>query len=279
MSKLSKALAPAVKIADSFSGRIAFKVVDEQTGDCIVHNENDVMATASTIKVYCLGALLEQAGQGKISLDDTVELNAANQVRGSGILKEMTLGTRITVRDACMLMVVLSDNTATNMVIDLCGGVDAVNAHMRAHGLTASRLGGRVDFDVIREAEDLGVSTPAEFIEYLQKVRAGKVLTGPMQAEYMNFLSRQQYVDQFPRYMPYNPYAGDLHETQDIQVYNKTGFMTGVRVDVGYITCRGENITYAVFSDRCADLTFAPENEAMIAIGKIGKAVYDALWN
>ncbi len=278
MSKLQNALAAANKIADCFSGRIAFQIVDERTGESIARSPDAVMATASTIKVYCLGALLEQAGQGKLSLDDFVELSEKNQVRGSGILKEMTLGTRITVRDACMLMVVLSDNTATNMVIDLCGGVDAVNAHMRAHGLTASRLGGRVDFDVIREAEDLGVSTPAEFIAYLQKVRSGKVLTEAMTKEYMNFLSRQQYVDQFPRYMPYNPYAGDLHETQDMQVYNKTGFMTGVRVDVGYVDCRGESITYAVFSDRCADLSFAAENEGTVAIGKIGKAVYDAVW-
>ena len=265
------------KVIDQFSGEIAFSILDETGGEQIHYREDAVMPTASTMKVFCLAYLLHLVDEGKLSLDDLVILDENNQVRGSGILKELHLGLELTLRDACMLMVVVSDNTATNMVEDAVGGVDKVNVFLEEYGFSHCHINNRMDFAKIKTASDLAVATTKDFLEFLLFVRDSDYLSEESKKEYFDFLSHQQCVDQFPRYMPYNQYAAETYQPVEMHVYNKTGFMVEVRTDVGYLERNGKKLVYAVFSDHCADKSFLAENEGNVAIGKIGKIIYDAI--
>jgi len=277
MGKLKNCMPSIMEIVNNFSGVISFSILDKSTGERIDYNEKKAMATASTMKVFCLACLLQMVDEGKISLDDIVSVDETNYVRGSGVLKELHMGLELTLRDACMLMIIISDNIASNMVIDACGGVDAINRFIRKYGLKKTVINNRLDFSKINVASDLAVSPSEEFLSFLLKVQDEEMLSLEMKREFFNFLAHQQCVDQFPRYMPYNQYAPEVNQPLYMQVYNKTGFMVKVRVDTGYLEKDGKWVVYAIMSDECADLSFLAENEGNVALGKIGKIVYDAM--
>ncbi len=275
--KLSDQMPAIQKLVDGFSGRIAFSVLDEYANERIDYNEDVVMPTASTMKVFCLAKILQMVDEGSVTLDEKLELNEQNSVRGSGVLKELQLGLKLTVQDACMLMIIVSDNAATNMVIDRIGGIEEVNRFLAAYGFEKLKVNNRLDFAKIAEASDLAVATTAEFLRFLKLVKDSDMLSEQMKAKYFEILSHQQCVDQFPRYMPYNQYALDVGQPLEMQVYNKTGFMVGVRADVGYFEKDGRTAVYAIMADNCEDLGFEAENEGTVCLGKIGKLVYEAV--
>lgn len=268
---------PIQNLIDGFSGITSYSIFNVGTGEQIEHAPETIMPTASTMKVFCLVKLLKMVDEGLINLDDVVTLNSENYVRGSGILKELHLGLTITVRDACMLMVIVSDNSATNMVIDLVGGVQAVNQFIKSCGLENSQINNRVDFTKVIVPSDLAVATTGEFLKFLKLVKDSALLSEEMKKQYFDILSRQQNLDQFPRYMPYNPYAAELSLPCDVRIFNKTGYVDTVRADVGYVERSGKGIIYAVMSDQCKDHGFLPDNEANILHGRIGKLVYDEI--
>lgn len=268
MSNLKAAIDP---IIEKYSGRISLDIRDSEGNTLITNDENSIFPTASTIKIFILGALLEMVEAGKCSLSDEIVMKPEDQVGGSGILKEFTSGRKYPVKDVAMAMIILSDNTATNMLVDLVGGVQAVNAHIRKHGLIETKLVNKIDFEAIGDdVHNLAVATAMEFTDYLTLVVNNKVFCKELVDVWIDIMSRQQYLDQFPRYIPYNPYARELNVSQDIVVANKTGFYTGVRCDVGYLFLPQGKFIYSVLAKDSEDKSFSPENEAAITLGRIG---------
>lgn len=236
---------------------------------------DEVFATASTIKLFVLGALLEGVAAGRWSLAVPVAVEPADLVGGSGILKGLTPSLTLTLGDVATLMMTLSDNTATNLVVDGIGGVEAVNAHIRRAGLVTTRMGCRIDFAQIGDDfERLGVSTPREMNAYLEGVRTQRLLPPEEAERFVAFLRFQHYLDLFPRHLPFNPYAADLGQTQTLVVANKTGFVPGVCCDAGYLIEAGRTLSYCVMSKGCGDLGFGVDNEANRLLGRIGARVH-----
>jgi beta-lactamase class A len=236
---------------------------------------NERFATASTIKVFVLGAMLEGVTKGLWSLDMPVVVTPEDVVGGSGILKGLSPPLTLPLRDIATLMMTLSDNTATNVLIDQIGGVDAVNEHIRRAGLLVTRMGCCIDFDLIGDDfEKLGVSTPREMAVYLEGVRTRQLLEEKEAERFMEFMRFQHYLDLFPRHLPFNPYAADLGQHQMLTVANKTGFVPGIRCDTGYLLEAGRVISYCVMSHGCSDPSFNVDNEANRLLGQIGELVY-----
>ncbi|NGM85262.1 serine hydrolase [Paenibacillus sp. 7124] len=265
-------------LVEKFSGNISvrFKDIHNQTDYCL--ESGTVRPTASTIKLYILGAMMEQAQQGMCKLSDRITVKSEVQVGGSGVLKDLLPGIELTICDIATLMIVFSDNTATNMMIDLIGGIEAVNKHIKNQGLQNSELRNRINFmEIGDDIRRLGVSTADDFIIYLEKLACGYIFDEDYTRATLNILSKQHYLDLFPRYLDHNPYATDLNMEQGVKIMNKTGFFPGVRCDVGLIELVGKHYAYAVLSDNCADLSFHMENEASMLIGKIGRILYDSI--
>jgi beta-lactamase class A len=128
------------RIAQTVPGVMGIAAIDLTTGEVHGTNENLVFPQGSAIKIPILLELYRQAGEGRLRLEERVQVRAAGQVGGSGILQRFGDGTsELSVRDIAVLMIVLSDNTATNLLIDRLG-MERVNRTMHEMGLSSVRL-------------------------------------------------------------------------------------------------------------------------------------------
>lgn len=269
------------EIDSKFSGNIGVAILAPGKDISYSYKGDISYATASTMKIFVLGALLKKVELGELNLTDRVELKKNEQVGGSGVLKELDPGLNLTIKDIATLMIIKSDNTATNMCIDLIGGVTALNTHMKKVGLIESKVGCKVDFEEIGDDfRKLGVSTADELVLYLSKILSGELLSEDGKNTFISILRKQQYLEQFPRYLPFNPYAEDLGipiGEGDLVVANKTGFTTGTRVDVGFIFKGNQPYIYAAMTNDCKDESFAPDNEGNLAVAQIGRTLFEQI--
>ena len=140
-------------IATSLDGVLGYTIVDLTTGDEIKRLQDSVFPTASTIKLAILYELFKQADEGLIDLDQVKSLDRQHVVGGTGVLRELT-APAMALRDYAVLMVVLSDNTATNVLIDVVG-MEKVTARMRALGLPQTKLRRRmIDLEAARRGDE-----------------------------------------------------------------------------------------------------------------------------
>src|SRR5947208_7110684 len=153
------------QISSRVDGVVGYSVLDLTSGDRIAHLERETFPTASTIKLAVVYELFRQAAEGRIRLDDTIALDRAKAVGGTGVLFQLGTPT-LSVRDYATLMVIVSDNTATNVLVDLLG-MDAIGARMRGLGLNATKLRRHmIDLAAARRGDE-NVSTPDEIVRLL----------------------------------------------------------------------------------------------------------------
>jgi beta-lactamase class A len=150
------------EIARNVPGVMGIAAVDLTSGERFGVNENFVFPQGSSIKVAILVELFAQAERGTLRLEEGVPITAAVRTGGSGILQHFTDGaSTLSLRDLAVLMIVLSDNTATNILIDRVG-MEPVNAAMAALGFPQTRLQRRMIRPQDSAAGRENVSTPAE---------------------------------------------------------------------------------------------------------------------
>lgn len=260
------------------SGTIGVSIRGIGNNFAYAYQEDLRLSTASTMKLMVLGALLEKCQKGEEQLGRFIEYREEERIGGSGILLDLTPGLRLSVRDAAVLMIVLSDNTATNMCIDLCGGVDAVNRHIERLGVRNCsinrKLGEESDDPSKRE---LSNTSARGFVDYLVAVRTGKALDEAYTKEFFDILRLQRYKDMFGRYLPLEDYFEEEEEGQ-LVLHNKTGFMLGVRTDAGILVLPdGREYAYAFMVNEAADPSYAVTNESAVFIAEAGKAFYESV--
>jgi beta-lactamase class A len=110
----------------------------------------------------------------------------------------------------------------------------------------------------------------------MELIATDAVLSPAACAAIRDHLGRQQYLDQIPRYLPYNPYAGDLGLEQSVTVANKTGFYPGVRADAAIVTTPAMTFTIATLTEKSADPGFGAEHEGVVLNGRVARLIFDA---
>jgi beta-lactamase class A len=201
--------------------------------------------TASTIKLPIMTEVFRQVADGKISWSDEFTLTKSNKQGGSGILKEFSDGSKIDLKTATVLMIVVSDNTATNLILDKIG-IDNVNQFMKTLGLNNTlslrKIGGGGDAqanqDPVNKLFGIGVSTPKEMVMLLEKLEKGEVVSKEASAEMIAILKRQQYTDGLGR---------NLLDT--VPIASKSGALDRLRSDVGIVYTRRGRIAMAITCD------------------------------
>jgi beta-lactamase class A len=285
-----------------FSGRIGLAARDLSTGEEFLLDHRHAFPTASAIKVPILYQLFRRVDAGDLSLDDRVELTAGHKVEGSGVLRDLQPGLQPTVRDIAMLMIIVSDNTATNMAIDLAGGPAAVTEAMRELGLTSIVLHRKIQFDQPAAGKSwLGEAAPFDLMRLAALI--GSALTpgpspdrgrgeigpvpdvgpGPVPAAsregMLAIMRRQHSLIQFPRFLGYNPFGPELGVAQPFWIANKTGSMPGVRADMGLVGLPGDQlVAFCVVTEGSKDTGFTGENEGEIANGIAGRILLEHWW-
>ena len=139
MTKLDALEEGLRRIGSAYSGKCTYALTDLSSGERIGYRQDNVMPTASLIKVPVLVALYRAVHEGRVSLADRIRYGDEHRCLGSGVLSRMTPGVEMLVRDAAVLMIIISDNSATNMVIDVVE-MEQVNETMRSFGLEQTTI-------------------------------------------------------------------------------------------------------------------------------------------
>lgn len=245
-------------IKDSLDGILGLAIKDLVTGKTIFINENEIFPQASSIKIAILMEVLKQAEENRLQLDDFLELKPESKVGGGPILNFLgNPSLRLSVHDLCVLMIVLSDNTATNLLIDLVG-MEAVNRRLRILGLSQTRLRRKMmDLKAAGEGRE-NISTPREMLSLLEKIWQGKVLGVEQRQLFFDFLS-------LPKDSPLQQAV-----PEGITVADKPGELEAVRCDSGLVFLKKR--PYLI----CVMTTYlGPREDGNAAIRKIGRLVYD----
>src|ERR1700719_4654623 len=218
--KLEKSI---LDVDHNLDGVMGVAIVDLADGHKYLLHANDVYPQASSIKICVLAELYRQAQQGKLKLTDMYTVNAADLVQDSDIMGGLTPGvTQITLRDLATMMVAVSDNSATNVLIDRVG-MDNVNAFLSSQGLRDTRLRRKMmDLKAAGEGRE-NISTPSEMAKLLQALYQGKILNKEMTDDFFKVLTTHK-DSWIPRNLP-----------DDLKIADKPGALEGVRNDSGVI--------------------------------------------
>lgn len=223
-------------------------------------NPDAVISAASVIKVPILVEALRQVRQGTLSLDTQFAIEGEDRVRGAGVARYLHSGVRLTLDDLLTLMIIVSDNHATNMVIDLLG-MDAVNSTMAAMGFTSTLLRRKMmDWEAIEQGRD-NVTTAREMADLLARIARKEVLGGEWDAKILTALGRQQDTRKLGFFLP-----------DDVEVANKTGGREGIQNDCGIVTGPGVSYSIAVLTSGARSV-----GDAILTIGRISEAVYSRM--
>jgi beta-lactamase class A len=241
----------------NLDGVLGVAILDLDNGRKFQLHADEVFPQASSIKIAVLAELYRQAQAGKLKLTDLYTVQASDLVADSDIMGGLTPGvTRITLRDLATMMVTVSDNSATNVLIDRVG-MDNVNTLMDSLRLAHTRLRRKMmDLKAAGEGRE-NISTPAEMTSLLENLYRGKVLNPEMTADFFKMLSTHK-ASFIPRDLP-----------EGLKIANKPGELEGVRNDSGVVFV--ENHAYVI----CAMTTYLwREREGEEAISKISGAAF-----
>ena len=218
--KLEKSI---LDVDRNLDGVMGVALVDLTDGHRYLLHANDVFPQASSIKICVLAELYRQAQQGKLKLTDLYTVNASDLVQDSDIMGGLTPGvTRITLRDLATMMVAVSDNSATNVLIDRVG-MDNVNALLSSQGIAQTRLRRKMmDIKAAAEGPE-NVSTPDEMMRLLEALYRGEILNKEMTDDFFKVLSTHK-DSWIPRLLP-----------DGLKIANKPGALEGVRNDSGVV--------------------------------------------
>ncbi len=224
------------RVADRLDGVLGFALKDLSTGETLFRFPDTVFPQASSIKITILLELMRQAQQGRLTLDEKHTVRRSETVRGGPILQQLGDATvTLTLRDLAVLMVVLSDNSATNILIDRLG-MDNVNAGIERLGLKSTHLRRRMmDLEAARRGDE-NISTPREMMALLEKVRAGEALDAAHTQEFFSLL-RLAKESLFHKALP-----------DTVSIADKPGSLEAVRCDSGVIELPGRPFVLTVMT-------------------------------
>lgn len=279
-------------LAKAHHGKVALFATQLNTGRVVGLDQDAVVQTASVIKLTILFEAMQQVRSGKARWDDRITLEQGDAVSGSGLLLFLDTPQTLTLKDVLTLMIVMSDNTATNLAIDKIG-LDAVNARIAWMGLKNTHLYKKIGKPATEPMPPdqpkfgLGKTTPAEMAEVLERIgvcdleQPGSLRIDrakPLAATdtaicgvAMKMLRNQFYRDTIPRYLE----KLDATET-GWGTASKTGSLNAVRADVAIVAGKTGPMVLSIFTYDNKDTGWTVDNEGEITIAKMAKAIVDA---
>lgn len=233
------------------------------TGESYDINGDELFQTASTIKVPILWSLFRNIDEGKLALNDKVVIREEDFVPGSGVLNEFVPGLEVSIQDLATLMIIISDNTATDILLERLGK-ETVEADMRKIGLnetyvrqtiwdllalsvgmdpndrtkaTYNELTRRLNYFevddnsiVFKQEIENNVMTPNDMTKLLKLIDKKETLSLPAHEAMLEIMRRQHYTQRIGRYLPYGA-----------KLASKTGSLFSVYNDVGIVEISATN--------------------------------------
>jgi beta-lactamase class A len=265
----------------NFGGKVSLYAKNLQTGETYSLRGGEPVRTASTIKLAILVECFFEAAEGKLKWSEPITVTKEEQVSGSGLLQDFTPGVQLPIKDVVDLMIVVSDNTATNLILNRIGG-DAVNERMEKLGLTQTRCMRKILGDgnklnaqtsgVTKEGAKpenarwgLGRSSPQEMVTIVEKIYRGELVSKEACAEMIEILKRQR------------DHSGILRDRKNVKIANKAGALDHLRSDVGIAYLPQGPIAMAFTVDDIPEVNWTPDNPGELLISSLSEIVANGL--
>lgn len=269
-SALTEALANARL---GFTGRQSLYAKNLGTGEIIAIDSDTEVPTASVIKIAIMAALYHEIDRGRFTEGQLLPMQEDDRRYGTGVIRDLTVGREFSVFDLCRLMIVLSDNTATRMLILLIG-LERINEILRGWAFQVTEL--RYQSWTPPDPKEYAVSSAFETATLLQRIEAGELASVPSTAAMLAHLAAQQDHSQLPRWLPYHEYHQRSGLINELSIWNKTGQMTGVRTDAAIFSVRSVKWVVASFTRDSIDPSYRLDHEGILLNARTGLALYDA---
>lgn len=211
-------------------------------GESFSHRGDDPFLSASTIKIAVMVELFRRVDRGEVTLDEPYVLDPADKAPGSGVLQQLHDGIQLTMRDVLYLMISISDNPATNILIDRLG-IDAINATMRDLGLERSVLGRRMMGRPALEMEQENLATPNDLARLVGSILDGTAASAASCEAMVAMLELQQNTRRIGRFVP-----------DGVRWGSKTGSYDTVANDVGFVMTGDGPLIISAFTARLPDM-------------------------
>ena len=256
----------------AFKGKVALFARNLDTGQEYSFNGDERVRTASTIKIAVMIEAFARVAESRAQWTDRLELTKAARYSGSGVLQEMADGLRPTLRDCVNLMMTVSDNTATNMVLDVLT-TDAVNARMDALGFKETRImrkiGGGGDSkdgkDPANQRFGIGVATPHEMVRIMEKLDRGEIVSAAASKEMIELMKREQARFAIGRDMA------------DVPMASKYGALDRLRSSIAILYSKQGKIAMAITVDDAPEINWSVDNAAYLLISHLSEILAEGL--
>ena len=248
----------------------------------LAHRADERFPAASTMKVFVLQALLEAAAEGTRDLAEKRALSGDDAVSGSGVLKLLTPGTELSLLDLATLMITVSDNTATNMLIDALG-IEAIRRSAAEHGWHDTYLRGKLQLAPVVAGSKSSPSqtSPRDLADYFSRLWSGELLPTELTETAKQIYRRQQFTE-LGRSLDYDSYSAEIG-VSEMSIASKSGSIRGVRNDAGVVEYWDrddtgddrapgaplESYVVVVMTDGCPDRRFHADNLGALVVGEV----------
>ena len=262
-----------------FPGAVSIYAKNLDTGATYDLRGDEPVRTASTIKLALMVESFAQVAEGRVKWSERQILKDDDKVSGSGVLHEMSDGVWLPLRDLVNLMIVVSDNTATNLLIDRFTA-DAVNARMEKLGFKETRLMRKVRGDGTQlkpgqgfsaagrepanERFGLGRSSPHEMVRLMEMLEKGEVVSPQASKEMLEILKRQSFTEGIGRRVK-------------LPVASKSGSLDAFRSDVGIVYAQRGKIAIAITVDGMKEIDYSVDNIGTLLIAELSQMLVKGL--
>src|SRR3989475_9942472 len=255
-----------------FKGRVFLFAKNLDTGKDYSFNGDERVKTASTIKIAVMIEAFARVAEGRAKWTDELVLTKAARYSGSGILPELGDGLRLTLHDCVNLMMLVSDNTATNMVLDYLT-TDAVNARMDSLGFKQTRImrrvGGGGESKDGKVADNkrfgLGATTPHEMVQILEKLDRGEVISPAASKEMLDLMKREQ-----ARYA--------IGRTiWNVPMASKYGALDHLRSCLAIVYSKRGRVAMAITVDEMPEVNWSVDNPGYLLMSRLSMSLIEGL--
>src|SRR5437870_5245094 len=258
---------------DPFKGKVYLFAKNLDTGETYSFNGDERVKTASTIKVAVMIEAFARVAEGRAKWSDELVLTKAARYGGSGILPELSDGLRLSLQDCVRLMMLVSDNTATNMVLDYLS-TDSVNDRINSLGFRATRIMRRVGgggeskegkLNDNLKRFGLGATTPHEMVQIMEKLDRGEIINKEASKQMIDLMKGEQVRYAIARTKP------------DVPLASKYGALDHLRSDVAIAYSKRGKIAIAITVDDMPDINWSVENPGYLLMSRLSEVLLDAL--
>ena len=261
----------------AFSGNISLAFYRFADNLYLEHQADTPRPAASLIKLPIMLEVLSQCDVGECQLDAPVTMSTEDQVTGSGVMQYLTHGLQLSIQDLVTLMIIVSDNTATNMLIEHVG-IRAVNRRIQAIGLRDTQLVGKLQLSEDKQNRSqrkgaFNTTCASAMLAFLVKLQQGQLMSPEMTTLALSILKNQQYTEALARYLP----TDAALYPDAVTVASKSGCLRGVWHDAGIISQQDGTPLYALvmMTEGSQDRSFGFEQEGMMTIAKVSRDIFE----